>query len=176
MNSDHIENILCRIQNCIERNTFDDVETEKVELKDLSTGNNWISLKQTICAFLNTDGGIIICGIREKEKDKKYTFTGFRRDNENKLKGIVQEDKEFKDDKDNAIPYLSHYISFEYVRFMDGEVAIIRVKQLEEDKKYIKYNNVYCLVLIEVDTQKACLWKKISNRAKEAQRLNTSFL
>lgn len=181
MNSDHIENILCRIQDCIEQNTFDDVETEKIELKDLSTGSNWISLKQTICAFLNTDGGIIICGIREK--DEKYTFTGFQRNKENKLKGIVQEDKEFKDDKDNAIPYLSHYISFEYVRFMDGEVAIIRVKQLEEDKKFIKYNNVYLERILtgdkEIPQNKLRLhieYKKELEYAKEITPITTATI
>ena len=145
MNSEFVDNILFRINNCIERNTFDDVETEKVEVKDLSSGSDWTSLRETICAFLNTNGGVIICGIRER--NNAYTFSGFDRRNEEKLRELIdrptRDDKSFKDDKNQDVTFLADYISFEYLSFGDGEVAVIKVKELDVDKKYIKYNNKY---------------------------------
>ena len=69
-----VDKILATIQESIETNVFLDVETDKVEIKDLSSGDNWKELYKSVCAFLNTEGGIVIVGINEKEK--KYRLTG----------------------------------------------------------------------------------------------------
>ena len=83
MNSEFISNILNIISHCIDNDRFEDVEKAKVELKDLSSGSEWTSLKQTICAFLNSEGGVVICGVRER--NGKYSFTGFDRTKESTL-------------------------------------------------------------------------------------------
>jgi ATP-dependent DNA helicase RecG len=69
MKSEFIDETLARIKHSLDSSEFIDVERSKVELKDLSTGNDWKSLKETVCAFLNTDGGIIVCGVREKRQE-----------------------------------------------------------------------------------------------------------
>jgi hypothetical protein len=54
-----IREALDTIEKSINSNQFIDVEKSKIELKDLSTKGYWISLKETVCAFHNSDGVII---------------------------------------------------------------------------------------------------------------------
>ena len=83
-----VDKILFQVKECIENGFFKDLETEKIELKDLSSGDEWKELYRTICAFLNSNGGILIIGIKENNDKSKYTFTGFNANNESKLKEI----------------------------------------------------------------------------------------
>jgi predicted HTH transcriptional regulator len=138
MKSEFVSETLATIKQSIENDVFIDVEKSKVELKDLSNSGDWKSLNETICAFLNSEGGIVICGIREK--NKKYTFTGFNRNNESKL--IDLQTIYFKNDIDVLID-VSDNIIFDYESFLDNEVAVIAVFPLSDDKKYVKYNNEY---------------------------------
>lgn len=138
MKSEFISETLATIKQSIQSDVFIDVEKSKVELKDLSSSGDWKSLNETICAFLNSDGGIVICGIREK--NKKYTLTGFNRNNESKL--IDLQTIYFRDDNDVLVD-VSDNIHFDYESFLDDELAIIAVHSLSDDKKYVKYNNEY---------------------------------
>jgi predicted HTH transcriptional regulator len=137
--NDYLKGILDKISNSIDTDTFVEMEGSKVELKDLSTGPEWTSLRETICAFLNTDGGYIICGVRER--DRKYSFTGFNRNNESNL--IRLQTATFKNDYDQ-FPDLSDFIELgDYEQFRDGEIVIITVLPLRDDLKFVKYNDVY---------------------------------
>lgn len=138
MKSEFITETLSKIEQSINQGLFIDVEKSKVELKDLSTTGDWKSLNETICAFLNTDGGIVVCGVREK--DKKYFYKGFNRNNESKL--IDLQTIYFKDDNDVLVD-VSDNILFDYFDFDNGEVAVIAVYPLSDDKKYVKFNNEY---------------------------------
>ena len=80
------DEILNKLEDCLSNNKYESIETEKIELKDLSGGEDWKQLYRSICAFLNTDDGIVVIGI--KEKDKSYKLTGYDENNENKLKLI----------------------------------------------------------------------------------------
>lgn len=138
MKSEFITDTLALIEQSIKSDSFIDVEKSKVELKDLSNSGDWKSLNETICAFLNTEGGIVICGIREKNKE--YTLKGFNRDNESKL--IDLQTIFFKDDNDVLVD-VSDNILFDYFNIIDSEVAVIAVYPLSDDKKYVKFNNEY---------------------------------
>lgn len=107
-------------------------------MKDLSTGSDWKSLKETVCAFLNTDGGIVICGIREK--NRSYSLTGFDRKNEGKLKDLHS--KFFKDDK-GVLLDVSSLIHFDYYWLLDKEVAVIAVYPLTDDLKYVQFDGEF---------------------------------
>lgn len=133
-----LNEIISKIEYCLNNQFYDDIETEIIELKDLSTGGDWTSLKETICAYLNTNGGYIICGIRER--DKTYHLAGFDRNNEGKL--IELQSKIFKSDMD-VLVNLSDNISFIYTNILDKNVAIIIVKPLSEDLKFVSYNGKY---------------------------------
>ena len=116
MKSEFISETLTTIQQSIQNEVFIDVEKSKVELKDLSTTGDWKSLNETVCAFLNTDGGIVICGIREK--NKKYILSGFNRDNESKL--IDLQTVFFKDDNDVLVD-VSDNILFDYMDLITSQ-------------------------------------------------------
>src|SRR4051812_10073282 len=101
-----VDSILSQVQECIKNDTFKDLETEKIELKDLSGGDEWRELYKTTCAFLNTNGGIIIIGIKENSAQNKYFFSGFNTDNESKLKELP---KQFTTDNGSPID-LTEYV------------------------------------------------------------------
>lgn len=138
MKSEFIDETLARVRRSLESDVFIDVEKSKIELKDLSTGNDWKSLKETVCAFLNTDGGIIICGVREK--GGKYSLTGFNRNNEGGLKELHS--KFFKDDR-GVLFDVSDHIHFDYYSLLDKEVVVIAVFPLTDDLKYVQFDDEY---------------------------------
>jgi ATP-dependent DNA helicase RecG len=137
-NNDLLDKIISDIEITLASGQFVDYENSIIELKDLSTGNEWTSLKQTICAYLNTTGGYVICGIRER--NRVYTFPGFDKNNENGL--IDLRTKYFKNDND-ALVNLNDHILFDYRVVSGKNVAIITVLPLSEDLKYVKFDHVY---------------------------------
>ena len=131
------DNILKQLEECLTTGIYKPLETDKIELKDLSGGDEWKELYKSACAFLNTQGGIIIIGV--KETNTAYQFHGFNANNENKLKELP---KQFTNDSGHAIN-LSEFIRpdlFEILDFMNGRVCIVYVEKLPEDKKYVLYN------------------------------------
>ncbi len=137
--SEFIRQTIEIISKSLTTNLFIDVERAKVELKDLSTGVEWTSLKQTICAYLNTDGGIIICGVRER--NKQYSLTGFDRNNESKI--IELQKSVFKNDYEVFID-LTEKIYFDYqpITIKDEcfDLMVIAVYPLSDDLKYVSFN------------------------------------
>ncbi len=138
MKSDFILENLVKIEQSLLSHSFIDVETSKVELKDLSTGNDWNSLKETICAFLNTEGGVVFCGIRER--NKQYTIKEFDRKNESNI--VDLQTRCFKDDNQVFID-LSNNIYFDYYTVNGVEIIAIAVYPLSDDMKFISYYGKY---------------------------------
>ena len=140
--NDFIGNILNKIETSINSKIFINVEKEILELKDLSSGQDWKSLKETMCAFLNTNGGYIICGIRERENNgiKSYNITGFDRNNESNL--IDLNSKTFYNDSKQLVNVPDN-IAFEYRSILNFNIAVIHVKPLSEDNKYVSFNHKY---------------------------------
>ena len=129
------------IEDCINSNSYKEVETEKIELKDLSSSGKWAELYCSVCAFLNANGGNIIIGINENTKTKKYKHTEFNYNDENKLKELH---KQFTD-KLGVKKNLSHYFpDYEIRDFMGGKIAIIYIEKLPEDEKFVYFkSNAY---------------------------------
>jgi len=136
--NDLLNRIILGIETTLSSGQFQDNEDPIVELKDLSSGNEWTSLKETVCAFLNTNGGYVICGIRER--NKQYSFPGFDRNNEGRI--IELRTRFFKNDND-VLPDLSENIDFDYRSVLGKTLAIITVRPLSEDLKYLKFDGVY---------------------------------
>ncbi len=135
---DLLDKIVLGIETTLTSGEFQDNEDPIVELKDLSTGTEWTSLKETVCAYLNTNGGYIICGVRER--NKSYSFPGFDRNTEGKL--IELQTKFFKNDYDVLIN-LSDNILFDYRNVLGKTLAIVTVLPLSEDLKYVKFDGIY---------------------------------
>ena len=136
-----IDKILSRLEQCIQNNEYIPVESEKLELKDLSTGPNWKELHKTVCAFLNSEGGIVIIGIHENDKNTEYRFPGFDPKNESKLKELP---KLFTDHLNRSMNVgdAIRLNSWEIKDFMDGQVAIVYIEKLPEDKKFAFFEGV----------------------------------
>ena len=105
------------IERCIKTNSYEEVETERFEVKDLSNGwgNDWY---KSVCAFLNTNGGIIVIGINDKNNSKppQYKFTGYdnRDENEKHLKVVLP--KTFTDKDGNTVD-VSQNLDFEIIKY-----------------------------------------------------------
>jgi len=140
-----IDKILSTLEQYVKDKTYHPVETDQLELKDLSGGDDWQELYKTICAFLNTKGGIIIVGVKEDTKNKCYKFTGFSstQSTEEKIKNFPN----LFTNKIGTPLKLSDYINpnlIEIKPFLDGNVCLVFVEKLPEDKKYVFYNgNAY---------------------------------
>ncbi|MGI8885092.1 MAG: ATP-binding protein [Pyrinomonadaceae bacterium] len=131
-----IDEILNKLEDCLLNNRFESIETEKIELKDLSGGEDWKQLYRSVCAFLNTDDGIVIVGI--KEKGKTYKLTGYDENNENKLKRIP---KNFQNENNIELD-LSNNIRFEIRGLLDKKVCVIYVDKVPEDEKFTFFDKV----------------------------------
>lgn len=138
MQSEFIQENLEIIERSLRSKNFVDVERSKIELKDLTTGNEWKSLKETICAFLNTEGGIVFCGIRER--NNQYQLSPFNRKNES---GIVDLQTKFFKDDNQVLLDLSSNIFFDYHRVNGVEIVVIAVFPLSDDLKYVSFNGKY---------------------------------
>ncbi len=136
--NEFIQKTLEVVSESIRKGIFRDVEASNLELKDLSTGSNWSSFYESVCSFLNTDGGYVICGIREK--NQVYTCSGFNRNDEQKLVDIQK--KTFQNDQ-NGFEDLTDFILLEYEKFENKDIAIIQVRSLPSDRKYVKYKGVF---------------------------------
>lgn len=136
-----VDKTISKLEACIESGSYQSVETDKIELKDLSSGDDWKELYKTICAFLNTQGGFIIIGVHENSKKTEYKLGGFNINNEDKLKEIP---KQFTSDNKQHVD-LTEYLRpdlFEIRDFLDKQVCVIYVEKLPEDKKYVMFKGV----------------------------------
>jgi ATP-dependent DNA helicase RecG len=138
---DYVDRNLAIITQCINANTYTELETDRLELKDLSADGSWTELHKTVCAFLNTNGGVVIIGIKDKgnetDKTKKhYKFTGLNYDHENKLKELPTLFANSSGQKRD----LSTYFPVPEIRdFQDGKVAVVYVDELPDDEKYVYF-------------------------------------
>ena len=138
----YIERVLTELEQKIGQKDYPKLETDQLELKDLSGGDNWQELYRTICAFLNTKGGVIIIGIKEDVKNNTLKFTGFSstQSTEDKIKDFSN----LFTDKAGKRLDLSEYINPNLVEirpFLHGNVCLVFVEKLPEDKKYVFYKN-----------------------------------
>lgn len=137
---DFISKNLQIIADCINNNTYQNVETDRFELKDLSKGwgEDWY---KSVCSFLNTNGGVIVIGISERGRSNPahYSFTGYVNSpsNENHLKQDLP--KEYFTDSDGTPRDVTRYIRFEIRDFLDGQVMVVYVEELPDDEKYVFY-------------------------------------
>lgn len=140
---DIVEKNLAIIADCISSNQYKEVETERFELKDLSAGwgDDWY---KSVCSFLNTNGGVIVIGINDKNnsKPKHYKFTGYvnTEKNESHLKQDLP--KMFTDKDGNRLDLTSRIYRFDIKDFLEGKVAIVYIEELPDDEKYVYYNGV----------------------------------
>lgn len=138
-----VDKILNQIEDCISNNYYTPVETEKVELKPTPPSlKEAKSLLQSICAFMNTNGGILIVGIKDNNNvaNKNYELKGYNEDFESSLKELGKinfTDKDFK-----PFDVSEYFLSYEIRIFMHSRVCIVYIDRLPDDSKYIFFEKV----------------------------------
>ena len=128
MNNPILDSILKRLEQCLKDKTYTSLETEIIYFKDLSTWNNWNSLKETVSAFLNSHSGIIVTGIKEREE--KYTLTGYNALNEHNYLNLRFA---FTDDNNNKIDLTA--VSYTHLRAHETVLDLVCRLLLEKKKK-----------------------------------------
>ena len=84
-----INDILQHIAYSIANDEYVWTDQEKVAIKDNShIAGEWSDLFISVNAFLNTNGGAIIIGIKDDEDHNKFIFNGFDARNESKLRSL----------------------------------------------------------------------------------------
>lgn len=137
-----IDKILQKIKNCLETRNYEPIETQQVELKDLSSGNKWDELYRSTCAFLNSQGGLIIIGIHEKLTHPQcYKLTGYNENNEDKLKKLFTQFSDFQDTSEKPkLLDLKDFFRYEIRELLDKRVCIIFIQALPLKQKYVCWN------------------------------------
>lgn len=129
-----VDRTIHKLESLISRGDYEQLETDKLEIKDnSSTSSDWTEVYTTACAFLNTSGGIIYIGIKEEEAPSKYVLTGYRSEQEDKLKNIYNV---FEDDEGKPIKNIKNHIYFQQRTVLDKTVLLVFVEELQDDHKY----------------------------------------
>lgn len=131
---DDLKQILNRLEFCVQNKRYESLETDWLEIKPVPPNNKaWTSIRESICAFLNTRGGAVLLGLRDEQKPQRhYMFTGYTEDQSGQL-SLLRE--HFKDARGNPMD-VSEHLRIEVSPFMTGQVALIRVNALPEDRKF----------------------------------------
>lgn len=132
-----IDKILAQVENCIDNNYYQSVETEKVELKPTPPNLKGAhSLLQSVCAFLNTNGGILIIGIKDNNNvaNKNYELKGYNEEAEGLLKSIGNQ---FTDKDNNYVDVSEYILGFEVKELMQSRVCAVYVDSLPDELKFV---------------------------------------
>ncbi len=134
---DSLATILQRIEQCIIQRTYESLETDWLELKPVpSTGGAWDSIRESVCAFLNARGGTVVLGIKDEQRPHRhFTFTGYTEDNSGNVANLRTA---FQDFRRNLID-VSDCLLLDVRPFQTGQIAVIRVSALPEDRKFCFY-------------------------------------
>jgi predicted HTH transcriptional regulator len=130
------DKILTQIEACIIEGKYEKIETDKIELKDLSGGVSTAEPYKSACAFLNAEGGMIIIGIHEDEKQGKYILKGYNAEIESALKQLP---KQFTDEHNQSLDLAQFFPNYEIKDFLGGKVCVVYVEKLDEERKYVFY-------------------------------------
>jgi ATP-dependent DNA helicase RecG len=142
MRMDNLNDLLKKLEALISQNRFEDMESDTVEFKQFPpTGKDWLNLHQSINAFLNTRGGVLILGIAEEGRgaDRRYVPSGYRSDQEENIKRFS---KLFTNKEGQSLDLSEYFPTPEVLPFMDQRVLVQRVDELPTDKRFVLLDGV----------------------------------
>ncbi len=135
-----VDRILAKLEYCLQNQVYEPVETEAIELKNApSSHDDWKEIHKTVCAFLNTAGGILIIGVKDDQKSKRYLLgAGYTEALESRIKELTQL---FTDKHGQALtvePYLN--LSTSQIKpLLQVQVLVIYIERLPDELKFAFY-------------------------------------
>src|SRR5437016_1222477 len=134
-----VDNTLAKMAELVTQGRFEELETDTLEIKAVppdTTG--WRERHKSVCAFLNTRGGVVILGVREEGTGpaRKYVFTGWQPHAEPNLKEIP---KLFTARDGTPLDLSEAFPPPEIRVFLGGKVALLAVDELPADRKFVFY-------------------------------------
>ena len=134
---DSLTPILNKLELCVQQSRWESLETDWLEIKPVpATGNAWDNIRDSICAFLNTRGGVVVLGIKdEQQPHRHFIFTGYTETNSGNLSLLRSA---FQDVKGNPMD-VGDCLMVEVRSFSTGQIAVVRVSALPEDRKFCLY-------------------------------------
>ena len=87
---DSLSHILNKLEICVRQGAWESLETDWLEIKPVpATGHAWDTIRESICAFLNTRGGVVVLGIKDEQQPQRhFTFTGYTENNSGNLAAL----------------------------------------------------------------------------------------
>jgi ATP-dependent DNA helicase RecG len=171
-----VEKTLSRLADLITNGRFEELETDTLEIKAVPPeAAAWHERHKSVCAFLNTRGGIIILGVKEEGTgtERKYVFTGWQAHAEPKLKEIP---RQFTERDGRPLDVSDAFPPPIIEDFLDGKVAVVLVDELAADRKFVFYRReAYRRVVTgdhkisEADIEKQEEFKQEALQARELQ-------
>lgn len=137
-----VDKVLNLIEDSIRSGIYKPVETEVIELKPTPPSlKESKSLLESVCAFLNTNGGILIVGIKENNNvsPKTYQVKGY---NENFESVLSEIGRCFTDGEFNPVDIREFIVNHEIKDFMGDRVCVIYIDKLPDDLKYVFFEKV----------------------------------
>ena len=126
-----IDDLLLQLEHCVANNKYLPSAPYNLSVQ----GNNINAARISVNAFLNSDGGTVICGIEDNKTDNSYLFSGI--DNSasyvDQLKATV-----FTSSKD-APKDVRNNIAYEIKHFLNGEVVIISIMSVPAEERYVHF-------------------------------------
>jgi predicted HTH transcriptional regulator len=134
---DDLSPILSKLERCVRDGAYESLETDWLEIKPVpSSGGAWDNIRDSVCAFLNTRGGVVILGIKDEQQPRRhFTFTGYTENNSDNVSRIRSA---FKDAKGNPMD-VADCLIVEVKPFSTGQLAVLRVSALPEERKFCFY-------------------------------------
>lgn len=132
--------ILQQLEACVREGRYQSLETDWLEVKSVpSTRGHWDSIHESVCAFLNTRGGTVILGIKEEQgPPRKFVFTGYDETQSENVRRIRQG---MTDKAGNPLELIEH-ITETVESFMGGQIVLLQVVPLADDRRFVFYKGV----------------------------------